>query len=91
MRLLDLILFPHRPVASDASYHEAMGASDDLIQKMRESSKSSDAARTVIGHIWAKHHNIPFLTSVFEAVEEMNLPNANGVQRPHPRKQRNGP
>lgn len=68
-----------RRESSDIAYQKAMGVSDDLIRRMRENSTSSDAARAVMADIWAQHHNIPFMTSVYETVQELN---ASTRQRP---------
>ena len=71
MGFLERLIFPRRRGHSDIAYQQAMGASDDLIRRMRESSGSHDAARAVMSDIWAQHHNIPFMTSVYETVREM--------------------
>lgn len=76
MRLLDLFLHPRRSGASEIAYHQAMGETDDLIQRMRSYSGSNDAARAVMADVWAQRHNIPFITSTFETVEEMKAPRA---------------
>jgi hypothetical protein len=54
----------------DAAYREAMKVSGDLIRRMRETSNSTDAARAIMADIWHQNHNIPFLTTVYEAVQE---------------------
>lgn len=48
-----------------------MQISDDLISNMREASKSKDVFRSMMADIWAQHHNIPFMATVYEAVREM--------------------
>jgi hypothetical protein len=78
MGLLSRILFPRRRGNSDVAYKQAMGVSSDLINRMREYSNSNDAARAVMADIWAQHNNIPFMTSVYQTVEEMKVPRANG-------------
>ena len=62
-----------RPVdgEGDSRYREAMMTSGDLLARMRESSTSTDPARAVMADIWAQHNNIPFMTTVYEAVQEM--------------------
>jgi hypothetical protein len=52
-----------------AAYRRAMEISGDLISHMREA--SGDPARTLTADIWANHDNVPFLTTVYEAVAEM--------------------
>lgn len=59
------------PPDEDDSYARAMNASDELIARMREASNSTDPARAIMADVWAHNHNIPFLTTVGEAVQEM--------------------
>jgi hypothetical protein len=54
----------------DGAYHEAMRVSGDLLKRMSDSSSSTDAARAVMADVWAQNNNIPFLTTVYEAVQE---------------------
>lgn len=69
-------IFPDRtggpvvPSRGDIAYADAMRESDDLLRRMRESSGSSDAARAIMSDVWAQSHNIPFLTTVYESVQE---------------------
>jgi len=79
MRLLERIFSSRRREAADAAYQEAMGTSGDLIERMREHSTSESAARAMVSDIWAQHRNIPFMTSVYETVQEMNVARANGL------------
>lgn len=58
------------PRQDDDSYARAMIVSQDLLARMRESSKSSDPARAVMADLWHQRHNVPFLTTVVEAVQE---------------------
>lgn len=85
MRLLDLFLHPRRGGASEIAYNQAMGETDDLIQRMRSYSGSNDAARAVMADVWAQRHNVPFLTSTFETVEEMKGPRAAALPPPLPK------
>ena len=55
---------------SETAKH-ALAISSDLIKQMQERSQSHDAARAVMADIWAQRHNIPYLTTVYEANEEM--------------------
>ena len=71
MGWLDRIIFPQRRGSADIAYEQAMGVSDDLIQRMRETSSSKDAARAVMADVWAQSHKIPFMTTVIETVQEM--------------------
>ena len=70
---------PRRQEPSDTAYHEAVRISDDLIQLMRESSVAGDLVSTLM----ANRHNIPFLASVYETVQEMDVPHVNGLDRRH--------
>lgn len=79
MRLLDRILSPRGRPTSDVAYQQAMGVSDDLIRQMREHSASNDAARAVMADIWAQRHNIPFMTSTYETVQEMKVGNGHSA------------
>ena len=54
----------------DLAYAEVMQESDDLLKRMRETSNSTDAARAVMADIWSQNHNVPFLTTVYESVQE---------------------
>lgn len=68
--LLRRLLFGRPKDASDRAYEEAMGVSNELIARMRESAESNDAARAVMADIWAQNHNIPFMTTVYQSVQE---------------------
>jgi hypothetical protein len=56
---------------SDAAFNNAMQASGDLIDHMREASNSTDAFRAMMADIWAQHQNITFMTMMYETVQEM--------------------
>lgn len=69
-------LFPDRaglpvPNKGDAAYAAAMVESDELLKRLRDSASSTDVARAVMADVWAQRRNIPFLTTVHEAVQEM--------------------
>lgn len=74
MNLMDFLFGGFHARSSDAAYSRAMSASDDLIQRMHENSRSTDAARAVMADIWAQNHNVPFMTTVYEAVQEAKAP-----------------
>lgn len=72
-------IFPNRsgkpaPTQGDRAYAAVMGESDDLLKRMRENSGSTDAARAVMADVWSQHHNVPFMTTVVEAVQEAMAP-----------------
>jgi hypothetical protein len=54
----------------DVAYDRAMDASADLLFRIREAGRESDVARTLITDIWTQAQNIPFMTTVYEAVQE---------------------
>lgn len=82
MGWIDRIISPHRNGAATLAYNQAMGESGDLIQRMRDHSNSNDAARGIMADVWAQHRNIPFLTSVYETVQEMKVAPNGSVQPP---------
>jgi len=69
--LFRLLGFTKPASNGEHAYEEAMRQSSDLIRYMRSASNSTDAARAIMADIWAQNHNVPFLTTVFEAVQEM--------------------
>ncbi len=66
-------LFAPRPetTSGSAAAKEALAVSSDLIRQMQERSQSSDAVRALLADIWAQRHNVPYVTTVFEANREM--------------------
>lgn len=62
------------PNRGDMAYAAAMVESEELLKMLRDSSDSTDAARAVMADIWAQSHNVPFLTTVVETVQEMKSP-----------------
>lgn len=56
----------------DGAYDKAMHVSDDLIARMRDASESSDPARAVMADIWAQRNNVPYITTTYQAVQELN-------------------
>lgn len=55
----------------DDRYARAMTLTDEVTTRMREAAASTDVARAVMADIWSQNHNVPFLTTVVEAVQEM--------------------
>jgi hypothetical protein len=65
-------MFGRRPESrGDVAYNDAMRVSGDLLRRMGESSSSTDAARAIMADVWAQNHNIPFIVTVYESVQEM--------------------
>jgi hypothetical protein len=54
----------------DIAYDQAMRASDELIYRIREAGREHDAARSVMADVWSQAKNIPFMTTVYQAVQE---------------------
>lgn len=54
----------------DIAYEQAMRASADLLHRIREAGRESDAAREVMADVWSQSQNIPFMTTVYQAVQE---------------------
>lgn len=54
----------------DVFYDKAMDASADLIHRIREAGREADVARSLTSDIWSQSENIPFLTTVYQAVQE---------------------
>lgn len=54
------------------SYREAIEISDDLIEKFRQDESSRNIPSAVMAAIWMHRHNVPYLTTVYEATQEMN-------------------
>lgn len=59
---------------ADESYAAAVRESDDLLAKMKAAYESTDPVRQAMADIWAQRHNVPFQTTITEAVQEMNAP-----------------
>lgn len=66
-------MFNRQPSRGDAAFSEAVRANTELIARMREGSQSNDPIRALMADLWSQHHNIPFMTTVYEAVKEMKV------------------
>lgn len=73
MRIWGRFFKRREPSAGDTAYGAAMKSSQELVQRMQESSQSTDAFRAVMADIWAQHHNVPFMTTVYQSVREMSV------------------
>lgn len=60
----------HHAAPAEVKYRKAMAVSDELLARMREASQSTDAVRGIMADIWHQNHNVPFVTTVFESVQE---------------------
>lgn len=61
-------------MTADEKYVAAMRESDELLADMREAEKTSDPIRSMVASLWAHRSNVPFATTLHEAVEEMRAP-----------------
>lgn len=59
------------PSHAEASYSKATEALDEVIELMRARAASKDPVRALMADIWLQRHNIPALTTIFEAAAEM--------------------
>jgi hypothetical protein len=71
MRILWLIFGRRVPSSGILASDRAFDETDSLIDRMREASQSKDAFRAVMADLWAQRHNIPYMTTMFEANAEM--------------------
>lgn len=60
------------PAKAPDAYDRAMSVSGNVLQKMEEASESHDAARAVMAGLWLHSRNVPFMTTVYQAVEEVS-------------------
>lgn len=54
----------------DIAYEKAMDASADLLFRIKEAGREADVARSLMADIWTQAQNVPFLTTVYQAVQE---------------------
>jgi hypothetical protein len=47
-----------------------MDASADLLFRIREAGRESMSPETLMADIWSQAQNVPFMTTVYEAVQE---------------------
>ena len=59
------------PMKGDLAFARAMQDSDDLLRKLRETSDVTMTARSIMADVLRQAHNVPFITTVYEAVQEM--------------------
>lgn len=67
---------PFREQASPgtSAYRRAVRATDELVERMREAESSTDPARSLMATIWLQRHNVPFIATVHESVQEVAAP-----------------
>lgn len=64
-------LFVAPPTAGLAAFDRATAASTDLRARMRAASNSNDPIRGMLADLWLERHNIPYVTTIYEAHREM--------------------
>lgn len=74
--MLRNLFVPRTPSAADLAYNRAMAESGTLIRKMRECSDDRNPIRAIMADIWAQSHNVPYVATVYESVQEMNAATA---------------
>lgn len=71
MSWIKSLLGRREPSGADSAFGHAMKMSGELIHDMREASTSNDVFRAMMADIWMQRQNVPFMVTVFEAVQEM--------------------
>lgn len=61
-------------MTADEKYEAAMAESGQLLARMQAESNSNDAAVALMADIWSQRTNTPFLTTVYEASQEVLAP-----------------
>lgn len=70
------------PTKGGDKYASAVRVSDDLLASMRKIEPSDETIRDILTNIWKNKHNMPYLTTVYETVAEMDV----GAKRQPPSK-----
>ena len=55
-------------------YEQAIAESESLINSLREASRSSHPVRDLVRDIWNHRRNTPYITTIYEANQEMLAP-----------------
>jgi len=61
-------------MTADDKYKLAMQESDELLAGIREAEQAPDPISAMMRTLWAHRGNIPFATTMHEAIEEMRSP-----------------
>jgi hypothetical protein len=59
------------PLPKTDKFEAAMKESGDLIQYFREASNDHHPIRAMMADLWLQRHNVPFVTTTYEAMTEM--------------------
>jgi hypothetical protein len=57
-----------------SKFDQAIAESDELIQTLREAAASPHVIRCLLRDIWYFRHNVPYVTTLYEANQEMSAP-----------------
>lgn len=75
-------IFQRAPANGHDRYDAAMAISGELIADMRATNGSMDAVRSLVTDILQRRHNVPVVTTIYEAVQELK---SGTDQNPHDR------
>ncbi len=65
---------PHKkPVAIERA-NVAIRMADELTQSMRSYSSGNDPIKGLMADLWQHRNNVPFVTTVYEAIQEVKPP-----------------
>lgn len=62
----------HVPTLGDERYARAMQESDDLLEQLGK--RGNEPARQIVSDVLKNRNNIPYVTTAYEAIQEMNAP-----------------
>jgi hypothetical protein len=57
-----------------AAFDQAMRTSGDLIGRFKHASESDDPIRAMFADMWLERHNVPYVTTMYQANQEMIQP-----------------
>lgn len=65
-----------RPTVENGTvaFEKAMQTSGELIGRFEQASGAPDPIRAMFADMWLERHNVPYVTTLFEAHQEMLLP-----------------
>lgn len=73
MGRLKEFLRPTTQYQPSAAYRDAMQVSNELIGDLRDGYKKNDVIRQLFSDIHEQRDNVPFVTTVYESVQEMKV------------------
>lgn len=57
--------------ARTPKFEVAIRESDDLIRRFKEASEDPHPIRAMMADLWMQRHNVPYVTTVYEAGQEL--------------------